>query len=74
MANNKGDLCNLHPKNIIDMTDGDVPNVNAKTSRSIRKLEGKLSGRTLYQVFGRLEMEEWWRFKNLSFLLFTNQR
>jgi hypothetical protein len=47
MTDNKGDLCDLDPKNIIDMT-----------SRSIRMLEGKLSGRTSYQVFGRLAMEK----------------
>jgi hypothetical protein len=27
MADNKGDLCDLDPKNIIDMTDGDVSDV-----------------------------------------------
>jgi hypothetical protein len=27
MADDKGTLCDLEPKNIIDMTDGDVPDV-----------------------------------------------
>jgi hypothetical protein len=74
IADDKGALCDLDPKNIINMTDGDVPDAKRQASRSIKKLEGKLSGRTSYRVFVRLAMEKWWKCKNLSFLLFNNQR
>jgi hypothetical protein len=62
------------PKNIIDMTDGDVPDAKRQAFEEYQKARRKLSGRTSYRVLGRLAMEKWWKCKNLSFLLFYNQR